>query len=57
VDGFPEMARVVFRCASDEIEPPRAHAVEGDKSDGERIVVEASEEELRALLTQAKPMR
>lgn len=52
--GFPDRARVVFRCVSDPQERARAVAIEGDKSDAEAIVAGRSEAELREMMEAAE---
>ena len=53
--GFSEPARLVFRCLSDR--SMRARALDaGEKSDAERLVVRSSDDELRDLLDEARPV-
>jgi hypothetical protein len=54
--GYAPHSRVVFRCTTDPSERPRAHTVEGDKSDAELLVATAPAAELRALLEGAEPI-
>ena len=54
--GFPDHARVVFRCLSDPEERTRAVALEGDKSDAEALVVGRDDAELKAMMAEAEAL-
>lgn len=54
--GYPESARVVFRCLTDARERARAYTVHGDKSDAEALVATAPVERLHELLQSAQPL-
>ncbi len=47
--GFPDHARVVYRCVSDTGVRARTWRLEGDKSDAEATVRDSSDEELREI--------
>lgn len=51
--GYAEHARIVFHCLSDRSRRARVLQLEGDQSDAEREVAEATEERLAELLTGA----
>ena len=55
--GMPGRAHIVFRCASDAGQRPRAFPFQGDKSDAERVVLEATGASLVAMLEEAEPIR
>lgn len=52
--GFPDPARVMFRCTSDPGERARAVAIDGDKSDAEALVAGRSAAELKAMMSGAE---
>ncbi len=54
--GFPDRARVMFRCMSDPHERTRALALQGDKSDAEAAVETASAEELTRMMEEAETL-
>lgn len=51
--GFPDPARVMFRCVSDPEIRARALDIEGDKSDAERKVEILDDGELKEMLSGA----
>jgi hypothetical protein len=51
--GLPHPARIGFRCVSDARASPRAVPFIGDRSEAERVVREASADELRKMLERA----
>lgn len=51
--GFPDPARLVFRCVSDPEVRARAVDIEGDKSDAENTVETLGEGELKEMLSAA----
>lgn len=51
--GFPDPARVIFRCVSDPEIRARAVDIEGDKSDAEKTVETFDDGELREMLAGA----
>jgi hypothetical protein len=53
VHGFPDRARIAFRCVSDPTVRARGTTLEGAKADAERALAERSEGELRELLRNA----
>ena len=54
--GFPDRARVVFRCLSDAQVRARAVTLDGDKSDAEEVVSGRSDAELKEMLSQAREL-
>lgn len=51
--GYAERARIVFHCLSDRAQRARVVQLDGDQSEAERTVAEASEPELAGLLAGA----
>jgi len=51
--GMVQSGKVAFRCTTDPGQRPRALAIDGDKSEAERRVVEGSEEDLLRMLEKA----
>lgn len=54
--GLPSPGRILFRCLSDQSIRTRVHQVEGSRSDAERWIQEAEEEDLRDLLAGTQEM-
>lgn len=54
--GFPDRARVVFRCLSDPGVRARAVTLDGDKSDAEEVVSRLPDAELSGLLDEAREL-
>ena len=54
--GLATRPRIVFNCLSDPNTPPRYVERPGDEADAEEQVHELSEEQLRGLLREARPL-
>jgi hypothetical protein len=54
--GLAIKPRIVFNCLSDPSLPPRYVERRGDESDAEEQVHEFSDDQLRALLRDARPL-
>ncbi len=54
--GLPGVGRIVFRCRSDSGVRPRYRDLEGDRAGAEALLVQATPDELRALLKEAVPV-
>jgi hypothetical protein len=53
-NGFPDPARIVFRCRTDASKRPVAVDIQGDKAEAERDVVGKGDDELLRLLAEAE---
>lgn len=54
--GYAEQARIVFHCLSDRSRRARVFEIEGDQSDAEREVAEATDDRLSELLGKAEEL-
>ncbi len=54
--GYAERARIVFNCLSDRSRRARVVQLDGDQSDAERAVAEASDARLTELLAGAEEL-
>ena len=54
--GYSDNARIVFHCLSDRARRARVVQLDGDQSDAEREVAEASEQRLAELLEGAREL-
>ena len=55
--GYAANARIVFNCLSDRSRRARVVQIDGDQSDAERQVAEATEQRLAQLLAGAQELR
>lgn len=54
--GYAERARIVFHCLSDRSRRAHVHELDGDQSEAERVVAESDDEQLAALLANAREL-
>ncbi len=54
--GFSQNPHLVFNCLSNRGEPPRYMDMAGDSASAQKVVCEASEPELLALLSGSTPL-